>query len=62
MLIEAIHQFHLADFDGNWTRILIRLGIGTISEGPDGHLPQGKDFTCFVLPKVKRALVVSNNS
>ncbi|KAM7427673.1 hypothetical protein ABFA07_021232 [Porites harrisoni] len=39
------------DFDGNWTRILIRLGIGTISEGPDGHLPQGKDFTCFVLPK-----------
>ncbi|CAH3143421.1 unnamed protein product [Porites lobata] len=39
------------DFDGKWNSILIRLGIATFSEGPDGRLPQRNNFTCFVLPK-----------
>ena len=57
-----ICSLHLADFGGKWKRILIRLGIGNISEGPDGRLTihQGTDLICFVLPKVRRAVVVSN--
>ena len=61
--LSRVNRSHtsIADFDGKWNRILIRLGVGTFSEGPDGLPPQGNDFTCFVLPKVRRALRVTNN-
>ncbi|CAH3143422.1 unnamed protein product, partial [Porites lobata] len=37
------------DFGGKWKRILILLGIGNISEGPNGCLTihQGTDLICF---------------